>query len=258
MRKKETDGLSPGGTALLAEAFGLAGLSKGCSVLDVGCGEADALECIRVGYDARCTGIDQSEAFIGRAREKYPKLTLMKGDADFLEFPSCSFDAVTAECVLSLSKLREEVIHEAYCVLKPGGRYIIADLCDREQLRSLPELEVGAGNGTLDGRTPEAPESGSCGQASDADETQDVVIDVRALANSCTEIGFRIMQIEDRSRELDSFAAEIMLKYGSLESYARSVAPEDGSEASICRAWSYEGKLGYFLMILEKPERVGR
>jgi ubiquinone/menaquinone biosynthesis C-methylase UbiE len=209
----------------MLDAFQSAGLKRGCRILDIGCGEGGSLEHLRACFGARGVGIDRSATLIEKGKAAYKELDLRVGDADFLEFPSCSFDAVIAECVLSLSEMQIEVVHEAYCVLKPGGKLIVADLCERGAISEKRNVNSREG-----------------------------VIDPIQLEKVCAEIGFEKIYIEDRTKDLDAFAVDILFEYGSFEEYYKStIAPDQGLNA-LCRASVTDGKLGYFLLIMEKPK----
>jgi ubiquinone/menaquinone biosynthesis C-methylase UbiE len=98
-----------------------AGISAGQRVLDVatGPGYAAAAAALR---GARVLGIDIAEAAVALARVEYPGLEVRLGDAEALELPDASFDAVLMNFVLMHLADPDKALREAFRVLKPGGR----------------------------------------------------------------------------------------------------------------------------------------
>ncbi|MDO4745768.1 MAG: methyltransferase domain-containing protein, partial [Bacillota bacterium] len=117
----------PGEFAITDKAIEIAGLKKGDKILDIGCGEGDTVAHFnQLGMDAE--GIDMSLKMLEAAKEKYPGINVKMGDGEFLDdYPSFTFDGITMECVLSLINIPDEALHEAWCVLKKGGKLIISD-----------------------------------------------------------------------------------------------------------------------------------
>jgi ubiquinone/menaquinone biosynthesis C-methylase UbiE len=116
-------------------ALGLANLSAGESVLDVGCGTGTlAIAAKRqVGQRGSVCGIDASPEMIARADRKARKAGI---DVDFrnavvesLPFPSAHFDVVLGTLMLHHlpGRLRTECASEIRRVLKPGGRVLAID-----------------------------------------------------------------------------------------------------------------------------------
>ena len=110
-----------------------AGLKEGSRILDIGCGEGDVLEHLVTDLGMKAEGIDINVAKIAEAREKHPDLDVKFGDGEFLEdYTSFTFDAVLMEGCLSRINLPDEALHEAYCVLKKGGKLIVIDRYEKE------------------------------------------------------------------------------------------------------------------------------
>lgn len=118
-----------------AKALGLARLSGGENVLDIGCGTGTlAIAAKRqVGERGMVCGVDASPQMVARAVKKGRKAQL---DVDFrnaavegLPFPNSQFDVVLSTLMLHHlpGKLREECAREIRRVLKPGGRVLIID-----------------------------------------------------------------------------------------------------------------------------------
>ncbi len=114
---------------IVDEALEIWNLQKGAEVLDIGCGQGKVVEYLEKEYGYKARGIDISKEMIQQGLEKKPKLNIQYGDGEFLDgFLSYSFDGVMMERVLSLIGLPDEALHEAYCVLKKGGKLFISDL----------------------------------------------------------------------------------------------------------------------------------
>jgi len=115
-------------------------------VLEIGIGTGRNLPHYRV--DVSLIGIELSPAMLeiarARARELGREVDLRVGDAQALEFPDDSFDAVV--CTLSLCTIPDDraAVAEVRRVLRPGGRFLLL-----EHVRS-PVLPVRLGQRLLD------------------------------------------------------------------------------------------------------------
>ena len=116
-------------------------------VLEVGVGTGKNFE-----YhprDARMTGIDFSPRMLERARHRAAELRdpieLRQMDAQAIEFPDASFDAVAATCVFCSVPDPVQGFREVKRVVKPGGRIFLM-----EHMRH-PNLILGA---VMDALTP--------------------------------------------------------------------------------------------------------
>lgn len=119
----------PGDFRITDRAMEIWALPKDSEVLDIGCGQGEAVEYLQDHYGFKTSGIDVSTTMIKEGLERNPKLNIKFGDGEFLEnYSSYSFDGVMMECVLSLVNIPDEALHEVYCVLKKGGKLFISDL----------------------------------------------------------------------------------------------------------------------------------
>lgn len=98
------------------------GTGPGKRFLDVCCGPGySAGEATARGADA--LGIDIAPAMVEEARRLFPPARFRVGDAEALDLPDASFDAVV--CAFGMLHLAqpERAIDEVFRVLRPGGRY---------------------------------------------------------------------------------------------------------------------------------------
>jgi ubiquinone/menaquinone biosynthesis C-methylase UbiE len=103
---------------------------QGLRVLEVGCGQGSTLNYLPK-FGAFVHGIDASETSLAQARAGARELShldqieLSVGDAEHLNFPNESFDAVVSIGVLHHTQDTLGGIREIYRVLKPGGFAVV-------------------------------------------------------------------------------------------------------------------------------------
>lgn len=109
-------------------------LSPGARVLDIATGKGAALlpAARRVGPKGRAVGIDLSGALLKEAEsaahaEGLSNVELRKMDAEHLEFPDQSFDAVTCAFAIFFFPNIDAALREMYRVCKPDGFIGIAN-----------------------------------------------------------------------------------------------------------------------------------
>jgi SAM-dependent methyltransferase len=114
--------------------FSLDKIREGECVLDIGCGAGvDAfIASLMVGPNGRVAGIDFIEAMVGRARVNLIKaglgnVTFHEASAEELPFPDGNFDVIISNGVFNLIPDKLKALQEALRVLKPAGRFMIAD-----------------------------------------------------------------------------------------------------------------------------------
>ncbi len=92
--------------------------------LDVGCGTGALTESILALADpGEVVGIDPSPAYVAFARERLtdPRARFEVGDAQALQTPSATFDAVVSGLVLNFVAEPERALSEMARVVRPGG-----------------------------------------------------------------------------------------------------------------------------------------
>ena len=114
-------------------AVGLAGISAGQSVLDVGCGTGNLTRAVlRAVPGAQVTGLDPDPKALRTAARKLTRArasaTLVRGYADHLPAPDGSLDHVVSALALHHLDDRESFAAEAFRVLAPGGHVTILDI----------------------------------------------------------------------------------------------------------------------------------
>jgi len=138
----------------------LAELHPGEVVLDLGSGGGIdvLLSARRVGPTGKAYGLDMVDEMLELARENQRKagienVEFLKGEIEDVPLPDGSVDVIISNCVVNLSPDKDQVLREAYRVLKPGGRIAVSDIIFRgempEGLRRNLELWAGCVAGAL-------------------------------------------------------------------------------------------------------------
>lgn len=235
--------LRPGGTELTRYALERALARPGQSVLDVGCGDGTAAEWMARELGLVVSAVDNNAENVSKAKEKGVDAREM--DASALDFPSRSFDIVTMECVLSLLPRQEEALHEAYCVLKPGGHLIISDLYCR-----APDLERWQNDYRRSLKAFRTPrEDGECEtkELIHPSLSQDDALVMDGVYNILDELELERTLFADRTGDLKQFAGQAIMDYGSVEELFRA---EGCAPCCACTAKN----AGYFLLIARKKD----
>ena len=119
----------PNGEKTTIRLLTMSGLSEGARILDLGAGEGETVRLLRSrGLDAE--GIDLQ-----------PGEDVLSGDMRSLPYHDGTFDAVIAECSLSVCGDTVRALKEAGRVLKRDGVLMVGDVYGRD-LRTAPRLSL--------------------------------------------------------------------------------------------------------------------
>lgn len=112
-----------------------AALRPGEIVLDIGCGGGiDTLLAARaVGVEGQAIGVDVTEAMLELAATSARTLGLgnarfLRGTMEAIPLPDASVDVVISNGVFNLAADKDQVFAEAWRVLRPTGRFVVADM----------------------------------------------------------------------------------------------------------------------------------
>jgi ubiquinone/menaquinone biosynthesis C-methylase UbiE len=215
--------ISPGGTELMANMVGRLNLAEGSRILEVGCGEGDTLARIASDYGFDCMGIDKSKELIRRGLAKHPAL-----DLRVVNEPYTSADHDEIKPPYNTAQPFDAIIME--CVLSVSGD-------PKKNLQSYANALKPKGYLLI---------SDLCERNQKPD----------ALIESARKLGLKMLTLEDRTADLDSFAIEKIMEYGSLKKYYEATLPQDADHCDFFPAYGDPAKNktqshapGYFLAV---------
>jgi arsenite methyltransferase len=140
-----------------------AALRAGETVLDLGSGAGNDVFIARheVGPHGRVIGVDMTPEMIARARANAAKLGFANvefrlGEIERLPVEAGSIDVVISNCVLNLLPDKAPAFAETFRVLRPGGRFCVADIVATGPLPEGVRRAAGLHVGCIAGALPEA------------------------------------------------------------------------------------------------------
>jgi arsenite methyltransferase len=101
----------------------------------------------RVGPTGKAYGLDMTDEMLALARENQRKagvenVEFLKGEIENIPLADNSVHVIISNCVINLSGDKDRVLHEAFRVLKPGGRFAVSDLVTRGEVPSQIRQEM--------------------------------------------------------------------------------------------------------------------
>ena len=139
----------------------LAQLRPGQVVLDLGSGAGldVLLSARRVAPGGHAYGVDMTDEMLELAQANARKsgvtnATFLKGTIENVPLPDASVDVVISNCVINLAENKAAVIKEAFRVLRPGGRFAVADMVELEPLDPITKKNLDSWAGCLSGTIP--------------------------------------------------------------------------------------------------------
>jgi SAM-dependent methyltransferase len=206
-------------------------LRQGDVVLDLGSGGGIdvLLSARRVGPTGKAYGLDMTDEMLALARENQRQagvenVEFLKGEIENIPLPDDSVDVVISNCVINLSANKDQVLREAFRVLKPGGRFAVSDVVVKgevpDQVRQSVLLWVGCVAGAL--------------------EEQDYRRRLEAAGFRRVEVEpTRVYDIEDARQfltgsgvDVDAIAAQTQGKF--MSAFIRATKPATSAEGSCC------------------------
>ena len=122
-----------------------ANIRSGETVVDLGSG--GGIDCFiaakHVGKSGKVFGIDMTDEMLQIAKKNavpvaknlgYDNVEFKKGFLEAIPLKDQSVDLVTSNCVINLSTNKKGVFEEINRILKPGGRFVIADIISEKEV----------------------------------------------------------------------------------------------------------------------------
>ncbi|MEG2213213.1 MAG: methyltransferase domain-containing protein [Clostridiales bacterium] len=220
------DGLRrPGGLEITETAITAAGLNPGDQILDLGCGSGDAVAFLIAKKGLAAQGIDSSQSLLAEGKSRFPNLPLILGDVMDLPFADNQFDAMLAECVLSLISEKSVVLSQIRRCLKPTGRLLVSDVYFKQDDTIQEGLNLPFST-CLNGL-----------------QTQE------KFTNILCQNGFILDQFTDYSNLYKNYIAQLIMTYGSTGLFWQQFCGACTQRAKQAEAAVKGRKIGYFLAV---------
>ncbi len=141
----------------------LAELREGEVVLDLGSGGGIdvLLSARRVGPTGKAYGLDMTDDMLALAEENKARagatnVEFLRGEIEHIPLPDAAVDVIISNCVINLSADKDQVLHEAFRVLRPGGRFAVSDIVLRGALPDEVAALIAAWTGCIAGALEES------------------------------------------------------------------------------------------------------
>jgi SAM-dependent methyltransferase len=136
----------------------LTDLKPGEVVLDLGSGGGIdvLLSARRVGPTGKAYGLDMTPEMLDLARKNQKEagvtnVEFLQGTIEQIPLPDGSVDVIVSNCVINLSPDKDQVLREAFRVLRPGGRLAVSDIVLRRELPPSVRKSIEAWAGCIAG-----------------------------------------------------------------------------------------------------------
>ncbi len=201
----------------------LAKLNPGETVLDLGSGGGIdvLLSARRVGPAGKAYGLDMTDEMLVLAEENRRKAGIenaefLKGEIESIPLPDNSVDVIVSNCVINLAADKDQVLREAFRVLKPGGRFAVSDVVVRGDVPAEISRNVELWIGCVAGALKDSEYTAKLAAAGFAD------VEIEPT---------RVYDIEDArvflsglGLDVDSIAAQVSGKF--MSAFIRAVKPD--------------------------------
>lgn len=242
----------PGDRTLTRLMIDLAGFKVGDRVLDMGCGDGETMSFMRDEFGIKPYGCDIDQAMLDRALARDPALKLRHTEGVELDYPSYYFDGVIMECSFSLMSRHDELLHELYCIMKPGAKLVMSDLYIINPDPSLAEDAYINARAILD--RPRRDSDCDNSPLYPSPYILDGMFMQDKFLTAVRETGFEITAFKDKTPELRDFYAQAIMDYGSIKNFFAATLPKGSEPYNFCR--TKPGKnTGYFVMAAQKPAK---
>jgi arsenite methyltransferase len=145
----------------------LAELRAGETVLDLGSGGGIdvLLSAKRVGPTGKAYGLDMTDEMLelaekNKAAAGATNVEFLKGTIEQIPLPDNAVDVIISNCVINLSGDKDQVLREAFRVLKSGGRFAVSDVVLRRQLPESLQKSLNLWTGCVAGALVESDYAG--------------------------------------------------------------------------------------------------
>jgi SAM-dependent methyltransferase len=241
VRRVAGDAIRPGGIPLTRRALALAELSPGARVLDLGCGVGATVEFCRdeLGLDA--VGLDLSAVLLADGRAQGALRPLLQASGPRLPFVGDVFQAVLAECSLSLMHDWGRALSEIRRVLCHGGLFIASDVYIRPDAQPEPS-------------TMPLSRRGQPGDCVDPGCCLDGARSRAAFEAALSYHGFTLLHWEDHTPALKRFAARLIWEHGSLRAFWAGAGVTEAEAASGSTQSPFPSRPGYFLALAKRQD----
>ena len=239
------DTLHPGGLALTNRLGKLMGIHQGDWVVDLASGLGTSAMAVSRVFHCNVVGVEFGAQAVTQSRAKSlefpaaPGASFLRGDAECAPFLPGSFQGVLCECSMSLFQDKAGAVAQVARLLRPGGRFGLSDVT----------IEPGCLPPELDGTL------GQLLCLTDA-------LTLEGYAGLLEAAGLAMVVQEDASAEVLKILDGVEAKLGALAAWqglTGQSAPEPemlGQTPGLIvqmRELVVAGKIGYWLMVAEKP-----